>query len=306
MFKAKEGMKVLPQFDPLHVFDVNEIVRIVVHAHAERWKTAGIAFKIDLAENLPHISIDPHQLEQVLVVLVANAEDAISANVGRPGQIQLRTSLHGQRLQVTITDNGRGIHSREMAHLFDGQSRDTELTSCAGIIRDFGGELYAWSNYGNGSAFTIEMPVTPMTTPLKGFEESGLHHGLHGKHILVIDDEVQIAALMFDVLAQQGAKIDLANSGTQAVERIRAKQYDLFICDQWMPDLTGERLYRSIELTNPELRHRFLFVTGDVSSEGIDQFLTQSGVKYIRKPFRMVELVAAAEEVVNRNLRRGF
>jgi response regulator RpfG family c-di-GMP phosphodiesterase len=87
------------------------------------------------------------------------------------------------------------------------------------------------------------------------------------------------------------------------VEQIKAKQYDLLICDQWMPDLTGEGLYRCIESMNPALRDRFLFVTGDVLSEGIDEFLTQSGVQYIRKPFRMVELVAAAEEVVNRNLR---
>ena len=192
MYDAKEGMRFPPNLDPRHLFDVNEIVRIVVQAHERRWKEAGTAFRIDLAENLPQIFIDPHELEQVLLVLVANAEHAISANVGRPGQIQLRTALQGQRLQVTVTDNGRGIHSREMAHLFDGQSRDTELTSCAGVIRDHGGELYAWSSYGNGSAFTIELPVSCVTVPCEAFEERVTQKGLHGKRILVRGEGVHL------------------------------------------------------------------------------------------------------------------
>src|SRR5947207_3213531 len=97
--------------------DVNEIIRVVVQSHAQRWKAAGVALRVDLAENLPHISMNPYELEQILLVLCANAEAAISANSGMPGQIQLRSALLGHRVQVTLSDNGRGLHSREMLHL---------------------------------------------------------------------------------------------------------------------------------------------------------------------------------------------
>src|SRR5690242_15567974 len=97
--------------------DVNEIIRAVVHSNAQRWKEAGVALRVDLAEHLPHISMDPHELEQILLVLCANAEAAINANAQMPGQIQLRSALLGQRVQITLSDNGRGLHSREMLHL---------------------------------------------------------------------------------------------------------------------------------------------------------------------------------------------
>ena len=87
--------------------------------------------------------------------------------------------------------------------------------------------------------------------------------------LLVIDDEVQISTLMCDVLEQQGARIDLANSGKQAVERMKSNQYDLYICDHRMPDVSGAGLYRSIESTNPEARYRFLFVTGEADPRAV-------------------------------------
>ena len=79
--------------------------------------------------------------------------------------------------------------------------------------------------------------------------------------ILVIDDEIQVSGLMSDVLETQGAVIDRANSGFEAIRQIQNNTYDLFICDQHMPGLSGENVYWSVNLENPELRHRFLFVT---------------------------------------------
>ena len=118
--------------------------------------------------------------------------------------------------------------------------------------------------------------------------------------ILVIDDEIHITELIFDVLARQGARIDLANSGVEALDLIKKKNYDVIICDQRMPGVSGQRLYRLVESLNPELRHRFLFVTGDVVNAQTKRFFTQAGVRYIRKPFRIHELVDAIEGLLSR------
>ena len=124
---------------------------------------------------------------------------------------------------------------------------------------------------------------------------------LRGKQILVIDDEVHITELIFDVLSRQGAQIDLANSAVEAFEQIKTKNYDVIICDQRMPGVSGQRLYRLVESLNADLRHRFLFVTGDVVSTQTERFFAQVGVQYLRKPFRIHELVDSIEGLISRS-----
>jgi CheY-like chemotaxis protein len=284
---------------PSHQVNLNEVLARSVEARNKARNTREIAFTLDLAQDLPRVCIAPQEIESILRTLIGNAEDAIGEDLGRPGQIHIKTALQGQRVQVSLMDNGRGIHWRDMARLFGDQSRDVALTRCAEVVKDNGGDLYAWSNYGNGSVFTLELPI--QVRPQDGYER-----GLRGKRILVIDDEIHVSTLLFDVLQNHGAQIDLANSGIQAVERIKSKQYDLFICDQRMPDLSGEHLYRSVESMNPALGARFLFVTGDALNDETQDFFTQTGVQYIQKPFRTVELVAAAEQVLSRSQRIGF
>jgi CheY-like chemotaxis protein len=274
--------------------DLNEILRSAVQSRM-RAHDAEIAFKVDLAESLPKVSIDSGEIERALLLVIANAEEAITGLAGRPGEIHLQTAVQGDRIQVTVTDNGRGMDWLEMSQLF-GDGNNDELSSCAESLKDQGGDLYAWSSRGQGSIFTLEFPV----------EQPIDEKSLHGKRILVIDDEVHIRALMYDVLEQEGARAELASSGSQALEQIKRHPYDLFICDLWMPDFTGERLYRAVEVLHPELRDRFLFVTGDVLNESTHYFFAKTGVQYIRKPFRTAELVAAAEGVLSRNRRFDF
>src|SRR5439155_1962935 len=199
-----------------------------------------------------------------------NAENAIGHYHRRPGAIHIKTSEEGERLQVTVTDNGSGIHARDMARIFDPFFTTKEkhrgtglgLSICAEIVKDHGGELYAWSTYGSGSTFTLELPIRneieiEEIQPIRASQA----HSLRGKQFLVIDDEIHITELIFDVLARQGARIDLANSGVDALEHIKKKNYDVIICDQRMPGLSGQRLYRKLESLNPEFQHRFLLLT---------------------------------------------
>ena len=117
----------------------------------------------------------------------------------------------------------------------------------------------------------------------------------------MIDDEIHITELIFDVLTRQGARIDLAHSGMEALEQIKKKNYDVIICDQRMPGVSGQRLYRLVESWNADLRHRFLFVTGDVIGAQTGRFFAQVGVQYLRKPFRIHELLDAIEGLINRS-----
>src|SRR2546427_10540903 len=145
------------------------------------------------------------------------------------------------------------------------EGRGLGLSICSEIVEEHGGELYAWSTYGSGSTFTLELPIRPEIAP-EAVEPARSFEGvcLKGKQILVIDDEIHITELIFDVLTRQGARIDLAHSGMEALEQIKKKNYDVIICDQRMPGVSGQRLYRLVETGSADLRHRFLFVRGEV------------------------------------------
>jgi signal transduction histidine kinase/ActR/RegA family two-component response regulator len=292
------------------LFNLNEVIRNVIQLREYQENVENILITSELSEDLPRAWGDPHQVEQVLLNLIINAEDAISDAQRRPGSIHIKTSVEGGRILASITDNGSGIHTRDMGHIFDAffTTKDKQrgtglgLTICAEIVKDHGGELYAWSTYGRGSTFTLELPVK---TQVQEDEVRPVvtSHGqsLHGKSILVIDDEVHITELIFDVLVREGARIDLANSGADALNHIKNREYDVIICDQRMPGISGQRLYRLVESLNSNLRNKFLFVTGDVVNAQTKRFLEQAGIQPLRKPFKIQELVEAIEGILSRN-----
>src|SRR5437879_2669064 len=291
-------------------FDLNQTIRNVAQLREYQANVENIIITTDLSKDLPYVWGDPHRLEQVVLNLVVNAEDAIGDSPQRPGSVHLKTFVQNGRIHLTVTDNGSGIHARDMARIFDpffttkGRQRGLGLglSICSEIVEEHGGKLYAWSTYGSGSTFTLELPIRPEIAP-EAVEPARSFEGicLKGKQILVIDDEIHITELIFDVLTRQGARIDLAHSGMEALEQIKKKNYDVIICDQRMPGVSGQRLYRLVESWNAELRHRFLFVTGDVIGAQTGRFFAQVGVQYLRKPFRIHELLDAIEGLINRS-----
>ena len=77
------------------------------------------------------------------------------------------------------------------------------------------------------------------------------------------------------------------------------KSYDAIICDQRMPGVNGQSLFRMVEALDPELAKRFIFVTGDVLNEHTREFFAQTGTKFVQKPFRLDDLLQAVETVLN-------
>src|SRR5262245_21540832 len=199
-------------------FELNETIQNVVQLREYQENVDEIAVTMDLAKDLPRAWGDPHQLEQVFLNLIVNAEDAINDVHRRPGSIHIKTSAEGERIQVAVTDNGSGIHARDMARIFDpffttkdrNHGTGLGLSICAEIVKDHGGELYAWSTFGSGSTFTLELPIRK-DIPVEEAKPVRTSHGefLHDKHILVIDDEVHITELISDVLSRHHARVEV-------------------------------------------------------------------------------------------------
>jgi signal transduction histidine kinase/CheY-like chemotaxis protein len=282
-------------------FDLNEIVRNVTVQRAAR-NSAELNLMVDLESNLPRTLGYPSQIEQAITSLIAHAEEAIAASTNGQGSIQVQTGRRAGRVFVQVADNGV---ARESLRIFAPESGGVGLNICAEIAKDHSGDLYAWNANGNGSIFTLELPVFGQES-VRTSSSVTLEKLLHNKSVLVVDDRIQISELIYDVLVRHGANVHVAGSGADAREHLNDKEYDLIICDQSMPGQRGENLYRlmkgDIAVRNP----LFLFLIGDVITPQARQFYAQSGVQYLRKPFRIQDLVDSVEGLLSRNPRPGF
>jgi len=289
--------------------DLNELIRSVAAAREPYTKAARIAVSMELSPNLAHVKGDPEDIEKVLIGLLTNAEQAILFAQRRFGAIHIKTWAESGYLRLSICDNGCGIGTRDIfsssldPFLRDGsQARPIGIGLCAEIVKDHGGELFCWSSYDAGSTYTMELPTT--VAPVD-FQSTALQPGesrrLAGRSILVIDDDVHVTELVFDVLLRHGAKVDLAESNSQALPFLQSKHYDLIICDQNIPGLSGDRFRTVVESLAPGVFQRFLFVTPEAVSGQTRRFFAQAGVEFIRRPFHIDDLMSTIEMVLRQN-----
>jgi two-component system NtrC family sensor kinase len=144
--------------------DINETVREALKLMQNTLDISNIETNISLAEGLPCVNIDDHQIEQVLVNLILNAVQATEPG----GRISLKTmsSENGEMVKVEISDTGRGISPEFLPHIFDPffstkgvGGTGLGLSVSYGIIKNHNGNIKVESTVGAGTTFTIELPV---------------------------------------------------------------------------------------------------------------------------------------------------
>ncbi len=285
---------------------LNDIARDAAELLAYHLRVDRIEVALDLAEGLPVLWADPHQLHQVVVNLVTNARDELR-RAPEPRQLTLRTradAIRG-RVSLDVEDTGPGISAEIRDRIFEpffttkpvGQGTGLGLSLCHGIVESHGGTLSLVSEPGHGAIFRVELPVVaPPTTP--GKRSADTPPVVKGKRILVVDDERLVLQLLGEMLGADHHTVDTVADGTQALEQLRRTSYDLILSDVRMPYLDGPGLYRALERRLPDLCRRFVLMTGDVLSAEIQTFLEQTGVPGLSKPFdrgevrRVIQLVA--------------
>ncbi len=291
-------------------FDLNSVVGKVLSLRRYDHDIHDIVTIPQLQQDLPQVFGDRGQIEQVVLNLVVNAEVAVRAGGDPASEIAIRTATIENRVRLEVTDSGIGAQSivKELSFepffptagkLGGNGGIGLSLNVCCEIVKDHGGALYAWMSRGRGSTFTMELPVaTPIDSLGPGTLEPSSGASLRGKRIMVVDDEVIITDLIGDYLGRFGADVEFLHSGTAAFERLLAKSYDAVVCDQRMPGLNGQDLYRMVCSVDPDLARRFIFVTGDGLNRLTHEFLEESGALFLRKPFRLENLLRSIETIV--------
>jgi PAS domain S-box-containing protein len=279
--------------------ELNAIVDEAMTLLAYALRVDDVEVHQDLADDLPPLWADRHQLHQVLINLITNAHQALRETPA-PRRLGLTTCYDSLASLVIleVADTGPGIPPELQERIFEpffttkppGVGTGLGLPFCRGIIEGHGGTLSVESQVGRGAVFRIKLPVEaiPVTEPTTPVPES--LPPAQGKAILIIDDEPGIVSALAYLLRRDGYQVDTASNGRLALEQLQRRAYDLILCDLRMPELDGPGLYRELEGRLPHLLPRVIFLTGDTLSPEAREFLEQAGVIRLNKPFRAAEV----------------
>ena len=198
---------------PWQHVDVTEVIREVVEAARPRWsdqaqaRAVTYAMRLDLTP-VPAVTGDPAELREAFLNLLFNALDAMPQG----GALTFSTAVEGDRVVCVVADTGVGM-SEEVRHrcfepFFTTKAEHGTglgLSIVYGIVTRHGGEIEVWSRPGEGSRFTVRLPLGAAVTP--PVPESPAPRPGRSARILVVEDERPVREVLVDLLAGQGHEV---------------------------------------------------------------------------------------------------
>jgi PAS domain S-box-containing protein len=286
---------------------LNDTIKEALELMAYPLRVDGIEMHSQLAEELPPIWADPHQLHQVVVHLVSNAHQALRESM-RPRQLMVSTCYDPSRslVHLGVADTGPGIRPELQDRIFEpffttkpsGQGTGLGLPLCQGVIEAHGGSIRVESRPGEGTLFSVELPIAARPTDVSEVRMDDTPASPQAGAILVVDDEPDVASVLAELLMIDGHQVDTAANGAVALRKLRERAYDLILSDLRMPEMDGPGLYQAIERHHPALSRRMIFMTGDALSPETQGFLAGTAVPSVSKPFSVQEIRRVIQQML--------
>lgn len=277
---------------------VNSGIRQAVELVSFQLRLKRVRLNVELARSEPHITANSCQFVQIMLNLLTNAVQAIAgenlssaANRAARGSIDVCSRIEGGNVLITVRDDGPGIDGPGIKRIFEPFFTTKQAGTGLGLslskqlVEENGGTLRVESRVGEGTAFSLSFPLTV-----------GVVEDSTRKRILVVDDESRILELMEAVLSRPGFDVRCAESGEGAMEQLAEGHCDLLISDMRMPGMDGAELVAWAR-THAAVDHALL-LTGDIAGRDLDRIARDLGVECLRKPFRIEELLAAVDQIL--------
>jgi len=264
----------------------------------------NISITVSHATDLRHVSADPTQMHQLVMNLAINARDAMpdGGRLSIAAENMIADSAfcrshpdatEGPYVLLRVADTGVGMSPELLEQIFTpffttkGSSGGTGigLSTVDAIIRGHGGFLRAYSEPGNGTAFTVFLPAVDVAGAAAAdvvvTEEARLAElAGHGERILIVDDESMIREIALQTLERLGYRVIAVSSPTDAMNLIQGGiAVDLVLTDLMMPGASGQSLIAELRAAAPTIRV--------VAMSGLDRREADPslGVPFLLKPF---------------------
>jgi two-component system, cell cycle sensor histidine kinase and response regulator CckA len=300
-FKPVELNRILKKFESLLLHTIREDVIINIAADVP----------------IPMILGDSGQLEQVVMNLAVNAQDAMSDG----GKLTIETMVveldagytaqkqgvkPGEYVMLAISDTGCGIKPDIVEHIFEPffttknkeEGTGLGLATVYGIVKQHGGNIWVYSEPGKGTTFKIYFPVS-RNAGLTVSNDVVVAANFHGSEtILLVEDNEQVRNLTLKILKRLDYNVLVAESGDGALTLL--EQHDgpvhLLLTDVIMPEMNGRDLFDRV--SSLETGVKVLFMSGYTDNVIAHHGIIDEGVNFIQKPFSVQTLAAKVREVL--------
>jgi len=290
------------------IIDLNEIVADL-QKMLERLIGEDIELRTVLAEDLGRVNADPGQVEQVLMNLAVNARDAMlgggrllieTANVdlGEDYVARHPGSIIGPHVMLAVSDNGQGMTEDVRQKIFEpffttkglGRGTGLGLSTVYGIVRQTGGNIFVYSEPGEGTTFKVYLPldegeVSEQKPDLEPVDLRGT------ETIMVVEDEEAVLKLAKRILSSAGYKVIAAQSGDEALGKCEGHggEIDLLLTDVVMPGMSGKELAGRLAAISPGLK--VLYMSGYTDEAVAQHGVLKEGARLLAKPFESSQML---------------
>lgn len=278
---------------------LNKIVEDTLALRDYDLRMNNIRVHLELAEDLPSTAADPHQLQQVFLNMVNNAVDAILEKSAE-GDLWVTTGSREDKLFVEFVDSGPGV--KDASRVFDpfyttkpvGKGTGLGLSICYGIISEHGGTIRVTNDPLRGASFVIEIPCQEIaaikdTSPTKVYSADG-------SRILVLERETSVLEAIQAMLKNREHQVLTARSLEEGQTLLRAREFDVVLCDVEIAGRKGGGLREWLERERPALSERLIIMSALAETSDASAF----GGATLQKPFESAQLLTAIEAVVSR------
>jgi two-component system cell cycle sensor histidine kinase/response regulator CckA len=307
------------------VVDLNDVLR-TMEGMLHRILGSRVRLVLVLDPGLPPVSVDPRQIEHVILNLAMNAQEAMPSG----GRIVIASGLQelpsralrkdderapGRYVTVAVTDNGEGIPNDLKGAIFEPffttrQNRNgLGLSTAYGIVKQSGGMIRVSSTPGRGSTFTVFIPAAESAgeagdSPRREHDTAAAPKPVTAgpstePTALVVEDEESVRSVLIRMLSRQGFHVLEAPDGESAI-RISEKYLgpiDLLLCDIMLPGIRGVEVARTIASTRAETR--VLFASGYVEPTELERLGVEVEAPLLHKPFTLDELVQVVSRLMS-------
>lgn len=291
----------------LTTFDLPVLLKDLEMMFRVRTNEKKLSFSVDMIGDVPQFIVtDINKLRQVFINLLGNAvKFTEQGGIGLRVQVD-RACAAGSCLRIEVKDTGPGISSDDQERLFrhfeqtkTGQQTGTGTGLGLAISREFvrlmGGEITVNSEVGEGSVFTIQLPLKEgdaeaVRAQYKPRHVLKLVPGQATCRVLIADDIVDNRQLLAHLLASVGFEIKLATNGAEAVLEFERWRPHLILMDFRMPVMDGHEAIRRIRAMVGGETIKIIAVTASALDDNRQELLRIGADDFIGKPFREAEL----------------
>jgi two-component system, cell cycle sensor histidine kinase and response regulator CckA len=258
-----------------------------------------------------NVTVDPGQMEQVLVNLIMNARDAMTTG----GRVTIMTANvavaregadDASYVAISVKDTGRGMDAATQARIFEpffttkhgSSGTGLGLSTVLGIIDQSSGRIRVESEPGQGAEFTIFLPRYTGSEPALATAQRVVFRG-GSETLLLVEDEVTVRSSVRRLLEWHGYRVVEAGNGSEALRiyEDNPEAIDLVLTDLVMPEMGGHELIEQLRVRNPALR--VVFMSGYAETALANNGPMPARTGFVEKPFTVETLMRQLREVLD-------